>query len=128
VPPTDPASLDTLRDILGIARALYVEWSPYAGPIEMDELKSVGRELREAYERLLKARPGTGAYAAAWRQADEATQRLGLLVSEHTSTKAIVRAVGNKLGSSALRRHSIGTRRSASGSSVAEVDYGCVTL
>lgn len=64
----------------------------------MDELRSVGSELRESYDRLLKARPGTPAYAAAWRQADQATHRLGVLVGEHTSTKAIVRAVGSKLG------------------------------
>ena len=89
--------LDTLRDVLGIARALYVEWSPYCGPIELDELKAIGSDLRESYQRLLKARPGTAAYTAAWRQAEQATQRLGVLVGEHTSTKAIVRAVASKL-------------------------------
>ena len=94
----DQHPLDTLRDLLGIARALYVEWSPYCGPIELDELKSVGSHLRDAYQRLLKARPGTAAYRAAWQQADQATQRLGILVGEHTSTKAIVRAVGDKHG------------------------------
>jgi len=102
MPPTEPP-LDTLRDLLGIARALYVEWSPYAGPIEMDELRGIGSELREAYQRLLKARAGTAAYTAAWRQADQATQRLGVLVGEHTSTRAIVRAVGGQVGVRAAR-------------------------
>ena len=90
--------IETLRDVLGIARALYVEWSPYAGPIELDELMAIGSNLREAYQRLLKTRPGTASYKAAWDQADQATQRLGVLVGEHTSTKAIVRAVATKLG------------------------------
>jgi len=92
------APADLVRDVLGVARALYLEWSPYAGPIEMDELLSVGSDLREAYQRLLRAKPGTAAHRAAWAQADQATQRLGILVGEHTSTKALVRAVGAKLG------------------------------
>ena len=95
---TPSTDIDTLRNVLGIARALYVEWSPYAGPIELDELKAIGGELRESYERLLRARPGTTAYTGAWRQADQATQRLGILMGEHTSTRAIVRAVGSRLG------------------------------
>jgi len=95
---TDQPPIETLRDILGICRALYVEWAPYAGPIEMDELMAVGSDLREAYQRLLKAKPGTAAQRAAWAQADQATQRLGVLVGEHTSTKAIVRAAGGRLG------------------------------
>jgi hypothetical protein len=90
--------LDTVRDLLGIARALYVEWSPYAGPIELDELKSIGSELRQSYERLLRARPGTAVHRAAWAHAEQATQRLGALMGEHTSTKEIVRAVGKRLG------------------------------
>ena len=95
---SDQLPIEILRDVLGICRALYVEWSPYAGPIEMDELMAVGYGLRESYQRLLKAKSGTAAYKAAWVQAEEATQRLGVLVGEHTSTNAIVKAVGNKLG------------------------------
>ena len=94
----DQPPIETLRDILGIARALYVEWSPYAGPIELDELLTVGSDLRSAYQRLLRARPGTAAHRAAWDQADQATQRLGVLMGEYTSTRAIVRAVGKRLG------------------------------
>lgn len=90
--------IETLRDLLGIARAVYVEWAPSAGPIELDELRSLGAELRVAYQRVLRARPGTAASAAAWSQADRATHRLGVLVGEHTSTKALVRAIGSKLG------------------------------
>jgi len=95
---TEPKPIEIVRHILGIARAVYVEWSPYSGPIELDELKSIGSDLREAYQRLLKAGPGTAAQAAAYAQAEQATQRLGILVGEHTSTRAIVRAVGTKAG------------------------------
>ena len=96
--PSEVNPLDTLRDVLGIARAVYVEWSPHAGPIEMDELRWVGSELRQAYQRLLKARPGTAPWKAAWSQADQATERLGILLGAYTSTRALVRAVGIKLG------------------------------
>ena len=98
MPPSEPDPLDTLRDLLGIARALYVEWASYAGPIELDELLVIGSDLRKAYQQLLKARPGTASHPAAWRQAEQATQRLCVLVGEHTSTRAIVRAVGSRLG------------------------------
>ena len=91
-------SIETLRDLLGIARAVYVEWAPSAGPIELDELRSLGADLRDTYQRVLRARPGTSAYAAAWAQAERATHRLGVVVGEHTSTKALVRAVGSRLG------------------------------
>lgn len=94
----EPNPIETLRDLLGIARALYVEWSPYAGPIEIDELMAVGSHLREAYQRLLRAHPGTAAYTSTLSKADQATHRLGILVSEHTSTRALVRALGSKLG------------------------------
>ena len=100
--PSQPAdariSLTTLRDLLGIARAVYVEWAPSAGPIELDELRSLGADLRDAYQRLLRARPGTASDTAAWAKADHATQRLGILLGEHTSTRALVRAVGSRLG------------------------------
>jgi len=98
MPVNDESTIETLRDVLGIARALYLEWSPYAGPIELDELKAVGGALRDSYQRLLKARPGTAAHTAAWAKADQATERLGVLLGEHTSTRALVRAVGSRLG------------------------------
>src|SRR6187551_2088048 len=96
MPEVDP--IETLRDLLGIARAVYVECAPSAGPIELDELRSLGADLRDAYERILRTRPGTAAFTAAWTNADRATHRLGVLVGEHTSTRALVRAVGNRLG------------------------------
>ena len=96
--PSEANPIETLRDVLGIARALYVEWVPYAGPIELDELRVVGAALRDAYERVLRARSGTAAYTTAWTKADQATQRLGILLGEHTSTRALVRAVGSRLG------------------------------
>jgi hypothetical protein len=100
VPPqlNEANPVETLRDILGIARALYLDWAPYAGPIELDELMAVGAELRGSYQRLLKARPGTAAYQSALTKADHATQRLAALLGEHTSTRALVRAAGAKLG------------------------------
>jgi hypothetical protein len=90
--------IETLRDLLGIARAVYVECAPSAGPIELDELRSLGADLRDAYERVLRARPGTAAFTSAWAKADQATRRLGVLVGDHTSTRALVRAVGSRLG------------------------------
>jgi hypothetical protein len=91
-------AIETLRDLLGTARAVYVECAPSAGPIELDELRSLGADLRDAYQRVLRARPRTAACAAAWAKADRATHRLGVLLGAHTSTRALVRAVGSRLG------------------------------
>jgi hypothetical protein len=91
-------AIETLRDLLGIARAVYVDWAPSAGPIELDELRSLGADLRNAYQRILRAQRGTAAYTAAWANADSATYRLGVLVGDHTSTRALVRAIGSRLG------------------------------
>jgi len=90
--------IETLRDVLGIARALYLEWAPYAGPIELDELRAIGGDLRGAYRCIVRTRSGSAAFEAAWAKAEQATQRLGILVGEYTSTKALVRAVGSRLG------------------------------
>jgi len=98
MPLNDANPIDTLRDILGIARALYLECAPSADPIELDELRAIGADLRDAYERMLRARPGTAAYATACDKADQATQRLGSLLGDYASTRALVRAVGSRLG------------------------------
>src|SRR4051794_7055040 len=52
--------------------------------------------LEEAYARVQRVRAGTAAHADAGRQAEEAAQRLGILVGDHCSTKAIVRAVDRR--------------------------------
>jgi len=98
MPVNDADPVETLRDILGIARALYLECAPSAGPIELDELRAIGADLRDAYQRMLRARPGTAAHATAWANAEQATKCLGSLLGDYTSTRALVRAVGSRLG------------------------------
>jgi|GEM_PF-4256961 len=59
--------LETLRDLLGIARALYASWrGDGVGPIEMEQLRCIGEDLREAYRVATRSKPGTGVHRMAW--------------------------------------------------------------
>jgi hypothetical protein len=93
-----PISLETLRDLLGIARALYASWRKDGmGPIEMEELRSIGEDLREAYRLASKTKQGTGAYLAALTKAERATKRFGDII-QHDTVKQLVSFTGQRLG------------------------------
>jgi hypothetical protein len=73
--------LSALRDLIGICRALYAAWRTNgAGPVELDELAEIGRELSAALELARKTKPDTLGHRAAWSRAESATKRLGHLV------------------------------------------------
>ncbi|MFZ5894740.1 MAG: hypothetical protein ACOY0T_26995 [Myxococcota bacterium] len=84
VPPRDaPLPIEALRDLLGIVRALFAAWTrAKAGPIELEELAHIGRELRAALDLARKTEPGTLGHRAAWSRAEEATRLLGHLVGK----------------------------------------------
>lgn len=74
--------LEALRDLVGVCRALYAAWkSSGMGPVELEELAGIGRDLCAALELAQKTRPDTVGHRAAWSRAELATQRLGHLVS-----------------------------------------------
>lgn len=74
---------EALRDLLGIVRALFSAWTrAKVGPIELEELAHIGRELGKALELARKTEPGTLGHRAAWSRAEEATRLLGHLVGK----------------------------------------------
>ena len=59
--------LEVMRDLLGIARVLYVAWSAQGvSAARLAELRSVGGELRAALKLGAKTEPGTLWHRAAW--------------------------------------------------------------
>lgn len=97
--PDGPNQLETLRDLLGLARALYAAWKKSGqGPIEMEELRSIGEDLREAYQLAQKARPGSQAHQAAWTKAERASARFGDIVGKYETVQNLVAKTGERLG------------------------------
>lgn len=93
----DQLPLESLRDLLGIVRAMYAAWCEAgAGPIELDELLEVGKQLRTALDLASKTKPGTLGHRAAWRHAEAATERLGKLVDHRSSTQELVEAASRR--------------------------------
>ena len=91
--------VEVLRDVLGIARAVYVAWKRNGqGPIEMEELRSIGEDLRDAYRLASRSKAGTNAHNAAWAKAERATIRLGDLLSNYETIKSLVGSESEKLG------------------------------
>ena len=94
----EPLPLDLVRDLLGIARALYVAWQEQGRTREeLAELASIGRELRAALALASKALPGTLAHAAAWTKADRGTERLGRLISRDERAITLVAAARGRM-------------------------------
>lgn len=90
--------LETLRDLLGVARALYAVWSPSQGPVEMEELRGIGADLRDAYRLASRSKPGTNAHRAAWTKAERATRQLGDLIGGFTTARSLVQTASVRLG------------------------------
>jgi hypothetical protein len=96
--------LEALRDLVGIARALYAAWKKErVGPIELEELAAAGRDLSAALDLARKTEPGSLGHRAAWSRAEDASTRLGHLVGKleplhRTLEAATDRALANKAG------------------------------
>jgi hypothetical protein len=100
VPPhlTGQVPIASLRDLIGICRALYVAWQAQGmGPVELDELAQVGRDLRAALELARRTKPDTVGHRAAWSRADEATRRLGHLVSALEPLRPTIEAASRRV-------------------------------
>jgi hypothetical protein len=90
--------LVALRDLIGLCRALYTAWRTNgAGPIELDELTGIGRELRAAFELARRTKPDTLGHRAAWSRAEAAARRLGHLVGELESLRPTVTAATKRI-------------------------------
>lgn len=89
---------DTVRDLLGIARALYVvRDNQGAPPGELERIQEVGAWLVDALE-LSRTAPDTLGHRAAWSKAERATAALTELLLVHDeSTKRLVGAWAERL-------------------------------
>jgi hypothetical protein len=89
---------DTVRDLLGIARALYVvRDNQGAQPSELDRIREVSAWLIDALE-LSRTAPDTLGHRAAWSKAERATSVLTeLLLTHDESTKRLVGAWAERL-------------------------------
>jgi hypothetical protein len=89
---------DTVRDLLGIARALYVvRDNQGAEQLELDRIREVSAWLVDALE-LSRTQPDTLGHRAAWSKAERATATLTeLLLAHDESTKRLVGAQAERL-------------------------------
>jgi hypothetical protein len=97
-PRTPPLPVETVRDLLGICRALYLMWSA-EGPAARERLRKltvIGRSLREALK-LARSGPGTLGYAAAWNRAEDATKALGELVDAFVPMRPAITAASARI-------------------------------
>lgn len=93
VPRSDPLPLEAVRDLLGIARALYAaQKREFASRQTLDELAAIGKALVNALRLAQKSSPDTLAHRAAWIQAEDACTRLVHIISLQTPAAAIVEA------------------------------------
>lgn len=70
--------VETVRDLLGIARLLYrsAKTDPATPPERLTALEHVGKELRAALELARKSKPDTLEHRAAWARSERAIQEL----------------------------------------------------
>lgn len=89
----------TVRDLLGIARALYAAWRAAGAPAErLEALRVVGEDLRVALELALQVPdPDTMGHRAAVERAERATLQLGELVAGEQGVALLVAAAGARV-------------------------------
>jgi hypothetical protein len=94
----DPFPFTALRDLIGVARALYAAAQERGdGRMVLERIAAVGRHLGSAYELARKSAPGTEARSAAWRKAEEGTLWMGNLVAQTDEAKPLVDAAARRV-------------------------------
>ena len=92
---------ETVRDLLGITRALYrAELAlppPRADKLRVERLEGIGKQFRLALELSAGSDPDTMGHRAAWSWAERATQALGEFVGTSTLMAPAIRAAAAKL-------------------------------
>ena len=89
----DPFPFEALRDLIGVCRALYLAAKDRGdGPVVLERIAAVGRQLQSAYALARKSEPGTEMRAEAWRKAEEATRWIGNVVAQTDGAQGVVEA------------------------------------
>jgi hypothetical protein len=100
----DPFPFEAVRDLLGVVRAMYgAAKAAGAGRVELARIARVGGDLGRAIDLAADARPGTLAFAAAWKRAEDATRRVGDLVDALTPAEPLVVAARKRVVAAAAR-------------------------
>ena len=97
-PSRTPLPRETVRDLLGIARALYrAELAAGGNPVRLQELVEIGKLLADALELSARTEPDTIGHRAAWSKAQRATAALGAFVADDMPLAPVLRATAAKL-------------------------------
>jgi len=99
VPHDGPIPLDALRDLISLARVLYITFRGLGKgyDAQIAKLAQVGAKLARAMDKAQKGGPGTWNHKTAWLLAEEATKELGELVDVYLPAKALITATGERL-------------------------------
>ena len=94
-----PFPFETVRDLLGILRMLYVatEREGIRNERRLSAIARVGRELKQASELARRYAPGSLGFTAAWERAEAAVLELGTLVDGTTPLEPTLRAAGDRI-------------------------------
>jgi hypothetical protein len=89
----DELPIEAIRDLLGIARAMYGAAKRAGAPEpELVELKAIGEKLKLSLKLGGRTSPDSVGHRAAWVHAEEATERLVQRISASTPAAPIVEA------------------------------------
>jgi hypothetical protein len=89
-----PLPVETVRDLLGIVRALYRAWGKDGPEVaaRRRELVAIGLDLKKALELAKRGGPHSIGNSAAWEKAERATKALGLVVDAFIPLKPSIEA------------------------------------
>ena len=103
----DPIPIHALRDLLGLARAIYLaERRGGAPPERLRRIAEVGRDLADAISMAKNAKPNTLAYFAAWKAAEAATHACADIADVLTPAQPIVTAAVARIHGQPARKRS----------------------
>jgi len=99
VPNDGPIPIETVRDLLALARALYAAFARMGPSYEghMHQLRGIGFQLQLALDKAKQGGPGTFANRSAWLIAEKAAQALGTMVDAYLPAKSLIAATGERL-------------------------------
>lgn len=99
MPNESPFLVEIARDLLALARALYLAFVEL-GPACDDQrwkLRGIGSQLQIAIERGQQGGPGTFPNRCAWLIADKAAKDLGEIVGAHFSAETLLRVTSERM-------------------------------
>lgn len=94
----DHLPLEAVRDLLGIARAMYAARKREGVPLPvLAELADIGKKLKLALDLARRTEPDTVGHRAAWTHAETATSALMAMISVSTPAAPIVEAAAVRI-------------------------------